>query len=175
VVLLGVLGVAYRNGPDTGAIFGFAAGLTLDLFLRTPFGLSALAFSVTGFLLGVLQASILRTTRWMIPVLGAVGCLVGNLLFRGFGTLVGEEPLLNGHSVRVMLIAAACDAVLAPVIFLFAGWAAGEGPTSARMLSSASSHSRGDAYIAGTEDVSRKPARRAEARTRSRVKTCLSG
>jgi len=129
VVLLGVLGVAYRSGPETGAIFGFAAGLTLDLFLRTPFGLSALAFSLTGFLLGVLQASILRTSKWMIPILGGVGCLVGNLLFRGFGTLVGEEPLLSGHSIRVILVTVACDAVLAPVMFLFAGWAAGEGAT----------------------------------------------
>lgn len=130
VVLVAVLGVAYRNGPETGAVFGFAAGLTLDLFLRTPFGLSALAFSLTGYFLGLLQSSMLHTTKWMTPLLGAVGGLLGNLLFRGVGTIVGQEQFLNGHSLRVTVTAAGYDALISPVVFLFAWWAVGESPTA---------------------------------------------
>ncbi|MFN8037202.1 MAG: rod shape-determining protein MreD [Acidimicrobiia bacterium] len=132
VVLLAVLGIAYRAGPETGATFGFVAGLTLDLFLRTPFGLSALAFSLTGYLLGVVQASILRTSKWTVPLVGFVGGLVGNLLFRGINALLGGEAFLNAHSLRVVLIASAYDALLAVPVFLFAWWAVGETPTARR-------------------------------------------
>ena len=40
-------------GPDKGAVVGFAAGLVSDLFLQsTPFGLSALAACLAGFVVG---------------------------------------------------------------------------------------------------------------------------
>ena len=41
VGLVAVLAVAYEDGADTGAIFGFIMGLAIDLFLTTPLGLSA--------------------------------------------------------------------------------------------------------------------------------------
>jgi hypothetical protein len=52
VLLVGVAAVAARRGPRGGAAFGFAAGLGADLFLATPLGTSALAFTVTGHVLG---------------------------------------------------------------------------------------------------------------------------
>ena len=47
-------------GPDRGAAIGFAAGLTYDLFLQTPFGLSALTYAIVAYLVGGLQDSVLR-------------------------------------------------------------------------------------------------------------------
>ena len=43
------LAVAYEDGPETGAIFGFADGARMDLFLTTPLGLSALSYALTGY------------------------------------------------------------------------------------------------------------------------------
>lgn len=130
LVLVAVVAVAYREGPDTGAIFGFAAGLSLDLFLLTPLGLSALAFSLTGYVVGALQSTVLRTSKWVTPLLGGLGGLFGNLLFIGAGIVVGQEQFLTTHSLRVALIASAYDALVSPVVFLLAWWAVRDGPTT---------------------------------------------
>ena len=45
--------VAYRLGPEAGALTGFAAGLGYDLFLETPLALSALSYALTAYAIGV--------------------------------------------------------------------------------------------------------------------------
>lgn len=52
VLLVAVVAVAVRRGARTGAGFGFAAGLGADVFLATPLGTSALAYTLVGHLLG---------------------------------------------------------------------------------------------------------------------------
>jgi rod shape-determining protein MreD len=121
--LLTAVAVAYREGPNAGAIVGFVAGLLLDLFLRTPLGLSALSFALTGYVVGVVQGGMLRSTRWVAPVLGALGGLLAGTVFVLVGGLVGHEDLVSSHSIRVVLIASAYDGVLAPLVFLLVGWA----------------------------------------------------
>ena len=80
-----MLAVAYEDGADTGAIFGFVMGLAIDLFLTTPLGLSALSFAITGYAVGVFQAGMVRTTPWLAPILGGVGGLFGGLVFLTVG------------------------------------------------------------------------------------------
>ena len=45
--------VAFDHGPEAGAIVGFLAGLGFDLFLATPLGLTALAYALTAYAVGV--------------------------------------------------------------------------------------------------------------------------
>ena len=52
VLLVAVVAVAVGRGARAGAGFGFAAGLGADLFLATPPGTAALAFTVVGHALG---------------------------------------------------------------------------------------------------------------------------
>jgi hypothetical protein len=52
VVLVPVVVVAATRGARAGAACGFAAGLGADLFLSTPLGTSALAYTVVGHVLG---------------------------------------------------------------------------------------------------------------------------
>jgi hypothetical protein len=52
VLLVVVVAVAVEHGPRAGAGFGFAAGLGADLFLSTPLGTAALAFTLIGHVLG---------------------------------------------------------------------------------------------------------------------------
>lgn len=130
VALVAVGAVAYREGPDSGAIYGFAAGLSLDLFLETPFGLSALAFALTGFVVGVLQTGVLRTSKWITPLLGGLVGLFGNVVFIAAGAVVGQEQFLQTHTLRVVLIAAGYDALISPFVFLLAWWAVHDGPTA---------------------------------------------
>jgi rod shape-determining protein MreD len=115
--LVAVLAVAYEDGPETGAWFGFIMGLAVDLFLTTPLGLSALAFALTGYAVGVFQAGMVRTTPRLAPLLGFFGGLFGGLVFITVGALVGQDGFLSFDSLKIVLIAAAYDALIAPIAF----------------------------------------------------------
>lgn len=115
--LVAVLAVAYEDGPETGAWFGFIMGLAVDLFLTTPLGLSALAFALTGYAVGVFQAGMVRTTPRLAPLLGFFGGLFGGLVFITVGALVGQDGFLSFDSLKIVLIAAAYDALIAPIVF----------------------------------------------------------
>jgi rod shape-determining protein MreD len=115
--LVAVLAVAYEDGPDTGAIFGFIMGLAIDLFLTTPLGLSAMSFAITGYAVGVFQSNLVRTTPWLPPLLGGLGGLFGGLVFITVGAVIGQPGFLSMESLKVVLIAACYDAVIAPLVF----------------------------------------------------------
>lgn len=121
--LVATAAVAYSEGPETGAIYGFANGLAIDLFLRTPLGLGALTFALVGYGVGIVQSGMLRPTRWLVPLLGALSGLAGGLMFIAIGGLVGREELLAVRSVKVLLFATAYDGVLAFAVFPVARWA----------------------------------------------------
>lgn len=117
------VGVAYYLGPERGAAFGFVSGLAVDLFLNTPFGLSALSFALVGYGIGVVQSGLVRSSRWVAPIMGGLGGLAGGALFVCIGALAGREELLSLRSVKVVLIASVYDALLAFVVFPIARWA----------------------------------------------------
>ena len=92
-------------------------GLAVDLFLTTPLGLSALSFAVTGYAVGVFQTGVVRTTPWLAPILGGLGGLFGGLVFITAGAIVGQSGMLSFDSLRIVIIAAIYDAVIAPIVF----------------------------------------------------------
>ena len=123
VALVLTVAVAYYQGPERGAAFGFFAGLVIDLFLNTPFGLSALSFALVGYGIGVVQSGLVRASRWVPPVMGVLGGLAGGALFVCIGALAGREELLALRSMKVVIIAGVYDAFLALVAFPVARWA----------------------------------------------------
>jgi rod shape-determining protein MreD len=119
--------IAYQQGPERGAAFGFAAGLAIDLFLDTPVGLSALSFALVGYGVGIVQSGmVVRPSRWIVPVMGLLGGIAGGALFVCVGALAGQDQLLALRSVKVVLIAGVYDALLAFVAFPIARWATRE-------------------------------------------------
>jgi rod shape-determining protein MreD len=117
VGLVAVLAVAYNDGAESGAWFGFIMGLAIDLFLTTPLGLSALSFAITGYVVGVVQAGMVRTPPAIAPLLGGLGGFFGGLVFLAVGAVVGQEGFLSYSSLRTVMIAALYDALIAPVVF----------------------------------------------------------
>jgi rod shape-determining protein MreD len=111
------IAVAYHDDAETAAIIGFATGLGFDLFLRTPVGASALAYSVMGYLTGVIQANLIRSTRWLPVALGGLGGLVGGLIFVGIAILAGTDELIRGGTLSLVARAAAYDAIAAVIVF----------------------------------------------------------
>jgi rod shape-determining protein MreD len=115
--------VAYYQGSERGAAFGFAMGIAVDLFLNTPVGLSALAFALVGYGVGVVQSGLVRASRWVAPIMGGLGGVAGGALFVLIGALAGQDQLFAFRSVKVVVIASVYDALLAFVAFPVARWA----------------------------------------------------
>jgi len=121
--LVATVAMAYEEGPQTGALFGFISGLAVDLFLASPLGLSALANACTGWGVGVFQGGLVRESRLVPVVLGGVGGLVGGTIFVIVGGIAGESGYLTLTSVRILIVAAIYDGVVAPLVFPFVRWA----------------------------------------------------
>lgn len=124
LLLVAAVAMAYDSGPLSGALFGFAGGLCVDLFLTTPLGLSALSYALTAYGVGVFQGGMIRETRRIAPALGFVGGIVGNILFVVIGGIAGRGELFALHNIQVIVVSAVYDAVVAYAIFPFVRWAA---------------------------------------------------
>jgi rod shape-determining protein MreD len=115
--LVAAVALAVTFGPELGAGFGFAAGLAADLFLQTPLGLSAFAFGITAFVVGVLQARLARPAWWIRPAIATMAGVMAGVIFVGLGALVGQSQLWALDSIRTILLAAVYDGVAAIAIF----------------------------------------------------------
>ena len=122
-LLLVALMAGLTAGPERGAVVGFCAGLLADLFLQSPFGLSALAYSLVGFAVGSLQSGILRAT-WWIPVVTAAGAsAAGIVLFGVLGAMVGQPDFVSPRLALIAALVGFMNAALAPAASRVVGWA----------------------------------------------------
>jgi rod shape-determining protein MreD len=145
------------DGPETGALAGFAAGLMIDLFLQTtPLGLSALAYCLIGFTVGTMRRTVIREGWWLTPLTALVGSGAGVGLFVVIGVMVGQSQLTalsTSTLVQIASIVAVVNAVLAVPVIRVVAWAtAGQGTgasagVGAGSLSSGTSASPGPAHI----------------------------
>jgi len=94
-MLLLAVSAGFAAGPDEGAVVGFTAGLGSDLFLQnTPFGLSALAYCLTGFGVGWARNNLMSQRMIFAPVVAAVGPCTGVALLVVIGYVVGAQQLV---------------------------------------------------------------------------------
>jgi rod shape-determining protein MreD len=129
LTLVATIAMAYEEGPMAGAVFGFAAGLSTDLFLSTPLGLSALAFALTAYGVGLFQSGLIRESRGIASVLGGVGGIVGNAIFLIVGGIAGHGELVSVHNIQVVIVASLYDALVAVAVFPFVRWAVRDADT----------------------------------------------
>lgn len=135
-LLLG-LGIvaALVAGPERGAMVAFCAALLGDLFVDTPFGLSALVACVVAFLAGSIQAALRPGARWSIPVLTALASVTGVAVWAALGTVLGLPGLLRPRLFLVALVVATVNAAIALPLARVLRWAfAGAGDTATRGL-----------------------------------------
>lgn len=123
--LLLLLGIAagIAAGPDRGAIVGFIAGLLADCFLQTPFGLSALTYSLVGYAVGMFQTTILHAALWIPVATAVVASALGVVLFAVTGAVVGQSHLLSGRLVTVVLVVSLVNGLLLLVVARPVRWA----------------------------------------------------
>jgi rod shape-determining protein MreD len=132
VMLLVAVAAGLEAGPGYGALMGFLAGMLADLLLPTPLGLSALVFTLVGYVVGVTKGGLLRSSWWFPVLVAFVASSAGEGLFALTATMIGETHMLNTHLSTVMLVVGITNAILAVPMLKLMHWSlAGRPPARA--------------------------------------------
>jgi rod shape-determining protein MreD len=129
MILIGIC-AGMVAGPSMGAAVGFGVGLVTDLFLETPFGLSALVFMLVGFAVGMLQGSLLRPSWWVPVVAAVVASAGGEVLYAVVGATVGQSQMLHDNLPWIVGVVAIANGVLALPMMRLMAWAIPEEQTA---------------------------------------------
>ncbi len=105
---------ALADGPETGGIVGFWAGLAFDLVLPTPFGLSALVGCLLGYAVGTLTTAIDPRTTWLKPVAALTGSVAADMLFAVLGAILGQPQMVQIDFVALFFMIS-----ISSVVFVF--------------------------------------------------------
>jgi rod shape-determining protein MreD len=110
LLLVSVAAVAAAGGPDTGAAYGFAAGMAADLLVATPAGLLALAFTVVGWAVG-------RATAPPAARCALLAGLGSGVLVMAAATTIGGAPSPPPAALLRLAFGSGTGALVAPPIF----------------------------------------------------------
>jgi rod shape-determining protein MreD len=122
LLLLVAIAGGVVGGPARGAAVGFGAGIGLDVFLYSPFGLSALVYALIGHAVGVAQAGMLRWA-WYVPAATAlVASAAGTLVYVTLNAVLGQRVVVGSVPATVVVVAAV-NAILAPLAVTAVRWA----------------------------------------------------
>src|SRR5205807_6810732 len=77
LLLLMVVALAMGEGPAFGATAGFVMGLSTDLVLQLPAGVSALTFTLIGSFVGRLRAQFQTRSAWLPMAMVSIATFVG--------------------------------------------------------------------------------------------------
>lgn len=135
------ISAALLDGPETGAIVGFWAGLSFDLVLPTPFGLSALVGCLLGYVTGSLTAPVDPRAAWLKPVAALAGSVAADMLFAVLGAIFGQEQMVQIDFLSLFLVVGISSVVLILPVNRLMRWALA-GESNRRSLVSAQGDSR---------------------------------
>jgi rod shape-determining protein MreD len=117
---------ALLDGPETGAIVGFWAGLAFDLVLPTPFGLSALVGCLLGYTVGSLTTAVDPRAAWLKPVAALAGSVAADMLFAVLGAILGQQQMVQIDFVSLFLVVGISSVVLVLPVNRMMRWALAE-------------------------------------------------
>lgn len=112
--LLLAVAAGLAGGAQRGAVVGFLLGLVADLFVPTPYGLSALCYVLVAFAVGL--ASALpgeRPPRLFTVVTCFAGGVLGTLLYAGLLVLIGQPHIPRSQLTEVVIVVSVASAILA--------------------------------------------------------------
>ena len=109
--------MAMIEGPQTGAISGFAAGMGQDFLLNHPKGITALTLTILGYVVGRVRQYIV-TPSPLLPVLLVAASTAVGVIFYGFvAYLLGQLPGGIIFLLRTALLSALYNALLTPLVY----------------------------------------------------------
>jgi rod shape-determining protein MreD len=108
--------LAMMEGPSSGAIGGFTAGMAQDFLLDQPKGITALTLTLVGYVVGMARQYIV-TPSPLLPVLLVAGATFGGVLFYGFVAFLLGQLSGIGYLLRTALLSAVYNAALTPILY----------------------------------------------------------
>jgi rod shape-determining protein MreD len=132
VMLLVAVAGGFVAGAGRGPVIGFGAGLASDLFLPTPFGMTALVGALIAYCVAVASFSLVRTSPTLQVVAGAAGTAAGLCAFATLGALLGYPKMLQLELVPALVVATPAAVVLAVPAIRLMQWAMRPSPASLR-------------------------------------------
>jgi rod shape-determining protein MreD len=109
--------VAVLEGPQEGAVVGFAAGLAQDFMLPGPKGLTALTLTLLGYTMGLARDYITSPSPLLPTILVAVGTTAGVIFYEIAGFLLGQLDVSLFEATKIALLTGVYGALLAPVFY----------------------------------------------------------
>jgi len=108
---------ALLEGPNEGAIVGFAGGLAQDFLLNAPKGITALTLTLVGYAVGMSRQYIVSPSPLIPTIVVAIGTALGVGFYEVVSFLLGalDQPATQG--ARVALLASLYNAVLTPILY----------------------------------------------------------
>jgi rod shape-determining protein MreD len=131
-IVAGIIG-----GPSRGAGIGFTTGLVSDLFVPTPFGLSALVGCLVGFGVGLATIALDRTAWWLAPVVALGGSALYEVTYGALGSVLGQPQMLHVALARIVIVVSVTNAILAIPAMRLVKWGMAEASTEGMPTSDA--------------------------------------
>ena len=123
-IVAGIIG-----GPSRGATIGFGTGLVADLFLPTPFGLSALVACLLGFAVGLSTIALDRSAWWLAPVAALGGSALYELTYGALGSVLGQPQMLHVALTRIVVVVSVTNALRALPAMRLMSWGMAQSST----------------------------------------------
>lgn len=116
-------GSAIAWGGDRGAVVGFAAGLLVDLSLSGRFGVTALAWGISCYGIGLLSEGLARRSRVVDAVLMGVGGATGVIAYALSAALFGQPTLGDDNLLVIIGMVAFWNMISSPAVVPLCRWA----------------------------------------------------
>jgi rod shape-determining protein MreD len=130
-----VLSAGLIGGTEVGMVTGFVAGMAIDLVSPTPLGLSALVFSVFGFVAGTLSDRFGQGVWWFRALVVMVGSALGELSYGILGAVIGEPQFIHVDLLGIMVVVSLINVVVCGAFFRLERWALRTRQSSAGLVS----------------------------------------
>lgn len=111
-ILVGVaVSSGLSGGRDRGALFGFVAGLCLDLYQSTPFGVSAISFAIGAYLVGFGAGRVADDPISSRAGFVGAGTFLSLMLFAAGVYTLGQRALTDVPLWRILTIEVIVNAI----------------------------------------------------------------
>jgi rod shape-determining protein MreD len=117
LLLLAVVALAMTSGPLSGAHFGFWAGLAADLLLELPVGVSALVYTLTGYLVGVARVYLVSQSVLVPAAVAGVASLASVWLSGAVLRVLDYSEFSWEFVARTAPLVTLFNLLLAPVVY----------------------------------------------------------
>jgi rod shape-determining protein MreD len=109
--------IASLEGPNEGAVAGFAGGMAQDFLLNQPKGITALTLTLLGYAVGLARQYIVSPSPLLPAALVGIGTAVGTAFYQVVAFLLGQVHWSLSYAVKVSLLTGLYGAILTPIFY----------------------------------------------------------